>query len=561
MDESTQLIWNDVLELVKVKYNDAKMSAWLEKIIPWQMTEEKFICAAQLQWPAGLIMREYKTKIESCLQEITMENFLFLVEVKPELFNPQAGGYNQQTTQVHSQNSTQSGSGTLMSESSGITLQGVPGFIDPITQNNSSVVTNPSTVMHTQSGQNQAHQQVFSQPTENGAPQGAGADLSSPEIPVTSLQSSIKSEQPRIEVAPKPLAPQQKIQARCTFDTFITGDSNAMAVASAKKVAQEPGHWVNPFFLYSKSGLGKTHLLMAIQNYTQQYYPDKKTLYVTSEQFVRDYVKEIGESKKKQTGQPIMTNYRSVDVLLVDDIQFLENKSESQEYFFATFNHLYQRGTQIVLAADRSPKELKMDERMTSRFLSGLCQDIQIPSFELKLAILQNNYKRVCETETWYQANLSDELLRYIAEISSSNIREIEGFLNRVMVLANNKNKQGYLLTKADISQIASEQFDIQRKIIEISTIQREVERRYGISHDDMVGSKRTKNINFPRQIAMYLCRELTDEVFASIGKKFGGRDHTTIMNGVGNIEKKMKEDRTFYDDIESLKNVIRERS
>lgn len=509
MDESVQLLWNDVLEIVKRKYNDAKMSAWLSKLLPYSIDEQVFTCAAELSWPAGIVMRDYKEKIEACLHEITMENFSFNVIVDSALF----------------------------ADKPVAPAQGVPTVSDaPAVP---AVEIAPVAPVAT-------------------TPQGAVAPVAEQPVPALNVTHEAQVVTPAQVVQAQA---QRKNLSTRTFDTFIAADSNTVALTAAQKVAEMPGKVFNPFFLYSKSGLGKTHLLTAIKNYIDEYYPDKKTLYVTSEQFLQDYIRELTDSKKKQTGQPIMTQYRNIDVLLVDDIQFLESKTESQEYFFATFEDLIKKGKQIVLSADRSPKDLKMDERMTSRFMSGLCQDIQPPSYELKLAILQSFYKRNTETETWFQATISDDLLKYIAEVSSSNIREIEGFLRKVMVEATTKYNHGQELTKDDIKKYAAEVFEIQRKTIEISTIQREVEKRYGISHDDMIGSKRTKHINFPRQIAMYLCRELTDEVFAGIGKKFGGRDHTTIMNGVGNIEKRMKEDRNFYNDIEELKQAIRDKS
>ncbi len=497
MDNSAKLIWADVLEVALRKYQDQKMLAWLDKLAPYTIDDSNFICVAPLQWPTDVVMRDYKQQIEECLHEITMEQFEFTAQFNPELYEQITSDQNKE-----------------------------------------------------------APAQTIAKPQIKPVVESVQEPVYIPQPAVTVMPSHQEYEALVVQRPHRPVTRDSR-----TFDTFIAGDSNTAAMVSAQKVAEMPGRMFNPFFLYSKSGLGKTHLLMAIKNYINEFYPDKTTLYVTSEQFLQDYIRELAESKKKQTGQPIMPQYRNIDVLLVDDIQFLESKNESQEYFFATFEDLIRKGKQIVLSADRSPKELKMDERMTSRFQSGLSQNIQPPSFELKLAILKSFYQRTSVSESWYQAEISEELLRYIAEVSSSNIREIQGFLTSIMVIATSKNKNGYQLTKEDITEAANDAFDIQRKTIEISTIQREVEKRYGISHDDMIGSKRTKNINFPRQIAMYLSRELTDEVFASIGKKFGGRDHTTIMNGVGNIEKKMKEDRTFYDNIEQLKIIIRERS
>ena len=348
-----------------------------------------------------------------------------------------------------------------------------------------------------------------------------------------------------------------------TFDTLVTGEANKMAVNFAHRVAELPGQdSFNPFYVYGKSGTGKTHLLLAILNHIEMTQPHLKTLYVTSEQFTNDYIREIGESKKTQSGLPIMRNYENVDVLLVDDVQFFEGKEETITYFFHYFNRVKAEGKQIILSADRPPKDLTLDERMTSRFNEGLLTPISPPTIEMKTAIIRALYHNMTQTDPWYKIQIDESILFYMAEISSSNVREIEGFFTSVMVLAEQLASEDLEITRDHVRQQAEESFNLNYlHKVSIQTIQKEVEKNLNVTHEDMIGSSRKKHINFARQVAMFLSRELTDEPFAAIGEKFGRRDHTTIINGVKNIKERVENDRVFYEQIETLKNRIRRMS
>lgn len=587
MENEAQLIWDDVLKVIKTRYNDGKTLPWFERLIPHELTDTQLSCKTQLSFTIRVFTKQYKQLAEEILEQISMEPLSLVIledDSCPDTYvQGDKAAVSEQGQQIEgainpaytvsqspmqtAQNSGQvsQSTGAAKTDITSTVAQSTPGAIQfqPI-----MVYYNPETGEYLHINQDDITTTTQAVPTRT-----VEAPVTHPgQTPVTSTQSTIPTastadlqrvETPVIigtETNPEMNSQTQDLNKR-TFETFVAGDSNNAAMVSAKRVAEMPGQVFNPFFLYSKSGLGKTHLMMAIKNYIQQYYPNKRVLYVTSEQFLQDYIKELAEYKAKQTGKPIMSEYRSVDVLLVDDIQFFEGKNESQEYFFATFEELVRRGAQIVLSADRSPKDLHMDERMTSRFQSGLCQSIQPPSYELKLAILKTFYQRMLRMQPWFEANLSDEILGHIAQVSSSNIREIEGFLTSVMVYANSKNQGGQVLTKADINSLAAESFNMRHKIIEIKTIQQEVAKHYQISRDTLIGQDRHKNINHARQVAMYLSRELTDESFASVGKYFGGRDHTTIMSGVQKIEKIVKKDRGFFDELEHLKDVIKKMS
>lgn len=333
-----------------------------------------------------------------------------------------------------------------------------------------------------------------------------------------------------------------------TFESFVVGDSNSFARNAALAVAEQPGLKYNPLFLWGGPGLGKTHLLQAIGNYVSQNFPHKKVMYVTSEEFTNDFI----ESITAKTANSFRQKYRTVDVLLIDDIQFLEKKQGTQDQFFHTFNELRQRGKAIVLASDRPPRDIDMDERYQSRFASGLQADIQPPNYETRLAIL----RQFVESQN---VMFEDDALAYVAERCTPNIREMEGAIIRIMAYRELSKKPVVDLTMAE--QVTRDLFpDQSLKPIAVSTIQRETCRYYGISHAELVGSKRSQAIVFPRQVAMYLSRELTDLSLPRIGEEFGGRDHTTVMHANDKIQKLMKAQRDVFNQIQQLTNSIKQK-
>ena len=284
-----------------------------------------------------------------------------------------------------------------------------------------------------------------------------------------------------------------------TFDSFVSGESNRFARNAAQAVAEAPGLKYNPLFIWGGPGLGKTHLLQAIGHYVTQNYPHKKVIYVTSEQFTNDYVDSIRAKRIDGFRQ----KYRSVDVLLIDDIQFLETKEGIQEQFFNTFNELQRRGKAIVLASDRPPKDINMEERYQSRFAMGLLADVQPPDMEMRLAIL----REFAEAEN---IRVHDEVLEFLANIATPNIREMEGAMIRIGAWRDLSKRP---VVDLETAREVLKDFFPERctRPVSLATIQREVCRYYTISHADLVGSKRSQAIVYPRQIAMYLSRELTD--------------------------------------------------
>ncbi|MFU8890611.1 MAG: chromosomal replication initiator protein DnaA [Anaerosomatales bacterium] len=378
--------------------------------------------------------------------------------------------------------------------------------------------------------------------------EGASSASAASDAEVAELMSSSEP-----DVAPKARKSENgEFNPKYTFDSYVIGASNQFAHAAALAVAEAPGRAYNPLFIYGGVGLGKTHLLQAIGHYVQMSFPHLKVKYVSTEQFTNDFINSIGDRDKKRI-DGFRRQYRTNDVLLVDDIQFLKGKEGTQEEFFHTFNTLQQAGKQVVLSSDRTPKEIeKLEERLRSRFEMGLITDIQPPDLETRIAILRRNVE---------VQNLSvpDDVLSFVADRVSSNIRELEGALIRVMAFSSlTRHPVDIELARDVLKDIFPER---SKRPITLATIQREVCKYYSLSHSELVGGKRSQAIVYPRQIAMYLTRELTELSLPAIGAEFGGRDHTTVMHAKAKIEKLINADREVYNQIQSLTNQIRQKS
>jgi chromosomal replication initiator protein len=333
-----------------------------------------------------------------------------------------------------------------------------------------------------------------------------------------------------------------RLNPRYTFESFVQGSSNRFAHAAAFAVAEVPANAYNPLFIYGNSGLGKTHLLHAIGNYVQQYWPGKKVRYVSSEVFTNDFINAI----QTNTSFNFQAKYRQVDVLLIDDIQFLQGKKETQESFFATFNALHEQGKQVVITSDVSPKLLNsFDERMRSRFEWGLMTDIQAPELETRIAIL----RKKAEND---KIRVSDEILDYMAARISSNIRELEGALIRVTAFAAlNRTQIDMPLVQAVLKDVVPLGED--GNSIAPMEIVRAVSSYFKLTQEELFGKSRSQAIVTGRQIAMYLCREKTSMSLPKIGALFGGRDHTTVMYAIKKVGDLMKERRSIYNYVTDI--------
>ena len=342
---------------------------------------------------------------------------------------------------------------------------------------------------------------------------------------------------------------QTRLNPKYTFETFVIGSSNRFAHAAAVAVAEAPAKAYNPLFIYGDSGLGKTHLLHAIGHYAQSLYQGVRVRYVSSEEFTNDFINMIRDGK--QDG--FRRRYRDVDVLLVDDIQFLENKEGTQEEFFHTFNTLHNATKQIVISSDRAPKRLvTLEDRLRSRFEWGLLTDIQPPELETRIAILR---KKAVQD----RLNAPPEALEYIASRISTNIRELEGALIRVSAFASlNRQSVDLQLAEFVLKDLIPE---AQGPEITAATIMGQTASYFGLSIDDLCGTSRSRVLVTARQIAMYLCRELTDLSLPKIGQHFGGRDHTTVMHADRKIRSLMAERRSIYNQVTELTNRIKQQA
>jgi chromosomal replication initiator protein len=342
---------------------------------------------------------------------------------------------------------------------------------------------------------------------------------------------------------------QARLNPRYRFETFVIGSSNRFAHAAAVAVAEAPAKAYNPLFIYGDSGLGKTHLLHAIGHYAQSLYQGIRVRYVTSEEFTNDFINMIRDGK--QDG--FRRRYRDVDVLLVDDIQFLENKEGTQEEFFHTFNTLHNASKQIVISSDRMPRRLvTLEDRLVSRFEWGLLTDVQPPELETRIAILRK--KAVLD-----RLNAPADALEYIASRITTNIRELEGALIRVTAFASlNRQSVDLQLAEFVLKDLIPE---AQGREVTAPLIMGQTASYFGLSIDDLCGTSRSRVLVTARQIAMYLCRELTDLSLPKIGQQFGGRDHTTVMHAEKKIRSLMAERRSIYNQVTELTNRIKQQA
>jgi chromosomal replication initiator protein len=340
-----------------------------------------------------------------------------------------------------------------------------------------------------------------------------------------------------------------RLNPKYTFDTFVIGSSNRFTHAAAVAVAEAPARAYNPLFIYGDSGLGKTHLLHAIGHYARRLQPGLRTRYVSSEEFTNDFINSVRDDKM----QAFQSRYRSVDVLLIDDIQFLERAERTQEEFFHTFNTLHNANKQIVISSDKSPRQLNsLEDRLRTRFEWGLISDVQAPDLETRIAILRKKAA---------QEGMSPppDVLEFIASKIQSNIRELEGALIRVTAFAS-LNRQSVELGLAEmvLKDLVGEN---DAPEINAATIMAVTAEYFAISIDDLVGSSRSRVLVGARQMAMYLCRELTDLSLPKIGEKFGNRDHTTVMHAERKIRAQMAEKLTVYNQITELTSRIKVRA
>ncbi len=338
------------------------------------------------------------------------------------------------------------------------------------------------------------------------------------------------------------------LNSKYTFESFVVGDSNKFVHAAARVVAENPGTRHNPLFIYGGVGLGKTHIMHAIGNYIMEHNPEKKLIYTTSERFTNEFIDSLRSDKRTET-QRFKDNYRSADVLMIDDVQFFENKPSVQEELFHTFNDLYNENKQIILTSDRKPNEIpSLEERLRTRFEWGIIADVQPPSLETKVAILQMK----AEQERYIIPN---DVFYFIAERVDSNIREMESLLARVALYSKMVDKEVSLdLAKEALRDYA----DHRRSQMSADTVIEATCKYFNISRDDLTGKRKTKEIVEPRQIAMYLILEFLSLPLMSVGQIFGGRDYTTVIHARDKISDRLKTDKKLVVQVNDIRNMIK---
>jgi chromosomal replication initiator protein len=345
--------------------------------------------------------------------------------------------------------------------------------------------------------------------------------------------------------APSPPPPPAELDGRYTFETFVVGSSNQFAQAACLAVAELPSRAYNPLFIYGGVGLGKTHLLHAIGHQIGRTHSHLRVQYLSTEKFTNELIGAIRYDKTPD----FRHRYRTIDLLLIDDIQFISGKERTQEELFHTFNDLYESHRQIVISSDRSPKEIpEIEERLRSRFEWGLIADIQPPDFETRVAIL----KKKAELD---RMPLPDDIAFFVANKVKSNIRELEGSLVRIRAFCTLTGRE---LSLDLVQEVLANIWGTEERLITSEDIQRRVGEVFGIKPHDLRAKTRTKAVAFPRQVAMYLARQLTSDSFADIGKSFGGKDHTTVLHAVNKIEALLQEDPKFRKTLDNIINTIR---
>ena len=348
---------------------------------------------------------------------------------------------------------------------------------------------------------------------------------------------------------------ESNLDPKYTFETFICGKSNKFAKMNAVAIAERPGQIYNPMFIYGPSGVGKTHLMQAVGNYIVKN-SNKKVLYVTSEKFVSDFLKIYVDKKENSNFNTIdefKNKYRDIDVLIIDDIQYLQVAKTTQQEFFNTFNELHSNGKQIIISSDRSPNDLKkLEDRLLTRFSWGLSVDIMPPDFDLRMNIISNKIKN-----NEIMVEFPIEVQEFIASICTSDVRTLEGCINRILAYSSIMNGSNIDLPLAEeaLNGYVVKPLVSKNKINQVQQI---ISQNYNITVEDLKSKKRKANISYPRQIAMYICRTILDEPLARIGSEFGGKDHTTVMHSVNKIASEVRKDKNLNDEIQKIVNQIK---
>ena len=597
--------WNAVCDRVK-SYPDidpSQVNAFFSRLQPQAMSEGFLMLTADNDFIRSWIERHYHSSITQALTDLFNVPFTVIIEVDPnQAANaaPASGSTganvapaasaasasaatpvgaaagtmhpaNQAPAQAPAAGSAMSASGSAqapaMVSAADTSVPGqVPaGIAADVSAGNSGAVPSESAF-------GSAAPQAATEPASSiaaatavnlpvyGAPAAVGTAVAA--APASSAAAAAVDPSPACEASgaeEQEQTQRERPTSTLTFENFVIGDSNRMAYSMAVNVAEMPGKTpLNPLFIYGKSGLGKTHLMRAIQNYICETQPYLRTVYVDSAELLSDYMDaSAAHDKEKSSYRNFKTHYEDADVLLIDDIQYLQGKKQTLDIVFQIFNKLISQGKQIVLSADRAPKNIDIDERYHSRFNQGGTIDIQPPEVETKLGIVRSFIDEYRTTEGGEYFSVPEDIQEYIAENSSSNIRELKSAVTKViyqMTYFNNPH-----ITIGEVRTLLENHFSGgNSRNLTVEDIQKEVETFFKIKHSDLVGKSRTRNVAYARHIAIYLCRTLLDLPFGEVGKRFN-RDHSTVMHSVATVENMMKNSREVQEELEALKQIIRE--
>ena len=524
--------WNNVCEQVKT-YNNvdaSQVNAFFSRLVPQAMSEGFLMLTADNDFIKSWVEQHYLEIIKQALNDLFHVPFNVILAVDAAPATPAVAPASPQTATREPLSTPAASAITPSSET-----------VAPAREYSPAIISSFPSVDQPQVAQPQPEQERRAAFDDH---------FESPSV------GHATEEQP-----PTPATPHKRAEgpASLTFENFVIGDSNRMAYSMAVDVAETPGKMhLNPLFIYGKSGLGKTHLLRAIQNYINETRPQLKVTYVDSAELLSDYMEaSVAHDKEKSSYRNFKQRYEESDVLLIDDVQYFQGKSATVNIVFQLFNRLTDAGKQVVLSADRSPKSIDIDERYKSRFNSGGTYDIQPPEVETKLGIIKSFIEEYKRSEGSWDLYVPEDIQMYIAEISSSNVRELKSAVTKVisqMTAFGNPD-----ITLSDVKSLLENHFSAGAlKKITVEAVQHEVEQYYQVSHADLIGTKRSRNIAYARHVAIYLCRQMIDIPYNDIGKRFN-RDHSTIMSSVEKIEKKTKESRELQEELEIIIKNIRE--
>ena len=558
MDTEARILLDDTIEFCRRDGRDGRLISMLEQIVPTGMDDESLTIEAPSRFACSYLSKQQRL-IEDYLEQITFAPMRLVV------LPPQGAGAAPATAERESAAAPQEPDAPAQAPADAPGARTAEtGRIDP--DSRSAAASGPQ----------------LAAPHRAQTATGVNVTNTLSADAFRQMMAEMKGEaDPAQQAAPAPEPdpleeqPAVGVNSKFTFENFVFGDENKHAYQSAVRfaaMADEPGQCTS-LFIYGSSGLGKTHLLFAIQNYLAAEKPFLRVKYANSGDYIDDYMAALSLQKERSGSQRIMSAYRDADILIIDDIQNIIGRSASIEFFFQLVDEFIRTGKKIAIASDRAPKKLGLDERLTSRFNAGMLCLVSEPGFEMKYAVLKNYHEKIIRSERTapvpgaapsileanrelHESHLSDDQLKHMAEISGNNIRELESFCERCAALSYEREQAGRELSVEDIDRVADEYFDTAHKTVAADTILSVVEEYYHVSHADIISRKQSKDIAFSRHVAVYLINIMCEMSTTAVGKLVG-RDHSTVLNSIKVIEKRKSNEAGFGEELERLKNII----